>query len=559
MNFLMDKRGVFGVFFAILAPFVFAFCFFSFDVVNIFSKKAKFDNALREAAIIKASLDGEDKKQEIDLAFSNIYLKGIEDIEYYEQNDELDGKDILNYSAIAPIARLFINNEKTTLASNVSVTISSGAGNGNYTDYAFVLDYSGSMISNKIDISKAKKDFCDNSSENYDKEFCDDLGTGSITRLDLTQAVTKKFLKDIIKSNAKEVYYSLIPFTFGTQEKKEFSYLKGGKRFDALGSFFNLQLTFKDEYYVKDYNLYSGLFMLEQTHASIGSDPNVKFVPRTYEKDTDFLKKHLISSEIPKAKKLFKLLRTNILNGASLDEKLPILVDIDASLKNMFYLDRKFSYRFFTDVDGKNIDTDSNVSDENYRPYGIVYDIYPERLINLTPRMLDGYISAYELPLKSLKNKLDSKTLEYLSFSPTKARGSRPTFLASGILRGAAHLAQGNNKRQTMMIITDGADTYAGDKGDGIVELDRKFLHKGMCEKIKSGLKERGAKEVDIFIINISNKTNDSSKEFVDEWERCTGKGKVAVVDDFALFYKTFKNYALGSGKNSTRFIYKEQ
>lgn len=556
MKFLKDKSGVFAIFFAILAPIVFAFMFFSFDVVNIFSKKSNFDNALRESSILNANLDDDDKKEQINKALSKFYLNNENlDLEFNQSSYLEDEKNILDFSAIAPVFSLFKNNEKSEIYTQVGVLPGSTNADGSYTDYAFVIDYSASMLKDTIDLQETRKEFCNKNNDNYDKDFCTELAP-NLTMLKMSQIVTKKLLKDIIKADAKEVYYSLIPFTFGTQSKKKFYYQLGSNKSETLGNFFHLGVAFKDEYELSDYNLYSGMFSFDKTHASIGGGDKT-VVLRTYEKDLEFIKEYLHKNEIKKAQKLFNLLRPNIIQGAILDDRLDEIVDINKSLKNMFDLDKSFSYRFFTDIDGVNIDTNKDVKDENYRPYGIAYDVVPERSIDYSPRMLDGYVNAYELALKKLSKEIDKEFLSYLDWTPAHLGYSRPTFLTSGILRAAGYLAKGHNKRKAMIIITDGAKDYSDDLNYKIPALDYKFLKSGMCEKIKSGLKKRGAKDVDIFIINLSQ-NNDSAKEFINDWQHCTGKDKTAVINDFKEFYKTFKDYALGRGKNSTKFIYKD-
>ncbi|MCD8212738.1 MAG: pilus assembly protein [Campylobacter sp.] len=204
-----------------------------------------------------------------------------------------------------------------------------------------------------------------------------------------------------------------------------------------------------------------------------------------------------------------------------------ILIDFPKTVANMFDMDKVFQYRFLTPKDWSSfdrnnygpedlIDTDINVIDENYRPYGIMYyhthftskgitnkDEYtnPDKT---KPPVDFGYPNYYEQPMTKLTNKIDASALkwEQASYRDLSHQVQNGTFILGGMLRGAAHLASKQNDNKTMIVLTDGQ--IVGQASIAL-QIDQLMENYGLCGKIEEGLKERGAKNVNMYLIFVQS------------------------------------------------------
>lgn len=202
-----------------------------------------------------------------------------------------------------------------------------------------------------------------------------------------------------------------------------------------------------------------------------------------------------------------------------------------------------------------------------WKPYGFGYAgrnnmdvVYSLKDENKVPDFV-----ASESPLKSLNSistrqadpindEIDKQTLTTNKTDDLKDR-------SVGLLRAAAHLANGKNKRKVLVLITDGKYittpfTSTGyswlppipmEANNAPGNLEGSFLKAGLCSKISSALKKRGAQEVDIITIIIGKKSQDQG--MLSAFQQCGGKENVVFVENIKEFVDNYVTKTLKKQK----------
>lgn len=108
-------------------------------------------------------------------------------------------------------------------------------------------------------------------------------------------------------------------------------------------------------------------------------------------------------------------------------------------------------------------------------------------------------------------------------------KGAR-TDTMTGLLRSVPVVAKGKNNFKSMIVIADGADNRNTEASNTFLDT----YH--VCDKIRDGLKDRGATKVEIyFILTMSRKEamkDSKTKKHIERWTRCVGEENFFFAED---------------------------
>lgn len=561
-SFFKDERGIFALIFTLLLPLIMVIVAVSFDGSHLFVKGARLSDALREAAFGASALKDKSKRKAYvqaylrayfnkdDIEFSHVFLVD-EDVLIPNQKGKMEKKQVLAAYADIEFPRWFpkiLGSKKIRLSAPTTLIEISENANFQAMDYLFVMDFSESMQSN-FSINTSKISFCDRKSQDYDGSLCARLRL-SVNRAQGMQTIVSKLVKIINQRTNYQSHFAFLPFGVASQYKKRYYYEEENtitktftqKFVDAF--YFVAQITLKDMYVLKasDYDFWSGVFpkvvakRLRARDFHFDSPPYNTHIDRIAAERIfyDFFNSENMS--------IYKNIAKSINN----------IVDYEKTLENMFDAHKAFSFRFYN----KQMDfyeESSPLIIQKARLNGIVYDWYGTlRPYNEATKKL-GF-KFYERDFRSVH---DPETLDILAEAPFDRQnlGDGGTMVSLAILRGAAMLAKGRHRKRMMILITDATDGEKDVTAPSILDFENNLYDRGLCEKIRQGMKKRGV-ETEIFIINIEYKSN--TRQTLEEWKKCTGKNNSFVVEDVNELFDTLKKIMFIQTNSSRKFFYRD-
>jgi tight adherence protein G len=209
-RFVRTEKGGLAVIFAILLPFIFSCCALVFDGARALSKRARFADALNEAAlaIATASTSNPDLAEKAklklmlnnyisaylpneDITYSDIIVSYVEDVETGTNLPVFDIKAKIDVKTILPMD--IVPAFQPTLDMSNNGKVRKGIQDlGRPADYVFVLDFSGSMQSSSAE--------------------------PGLSRINLLKKVVKDITKKAIESYP-ETTFAIVPFEMGVPVK----------------------------------------------------------------------------------------------------------------------------------------------------------------------------------------------------------------------------------------------------------------------------------------------------------------------------------------------------
>lgn len=543
-KFFSDENGVIALIVAIIAPLIIGLLVLSFDGANMLLKQARLQDALREASLGANTLSNEGEKRKFiesylkayftnkNIDFSNISITASK-FKSKNQAGQMEDSEILNSYAEMSLPRWFsktlLKEETSTLKAKVSIEPTNGVDPN--VDYVFAMDFSSSMKAGFF-TKTSKIGFCKPQSADYDELICSKLKVGA-NRAEVMQVVILKIIQTINENPKHSSRFAFLPFYAGSQIQKPFTYNLniGGKTSEQSNqaSYYVLQVTFKPQYRLSDYDYWSGVLpigyaVIDNSHLTFDSPPYV-----THEERGAALELFRRFSR-PKE----NLIHSNIENN------LPKLIDYEETLRNMFDPSKTFSFRFYSSQDSNTLIPEARINGVAYDYYGDKKNIFKESM-----RKLD--MKFYEQNFTQVSNPFALDILNQKPFDKDNVGGGL-TLVSTAILRGAALLSNGRNKRRILVIITDGIDSESvgsslGAEAD-LLYMENRLFSMGMCQKIREKYKAQGV-NVDLFFINISQKNE--SKNTLKQWQKCAGEKNAAVVENIDEFLKTFKQFIFGN------------
>lgn len=557
-KFKNNQSGFIAISTAILMPVIIGLIYLAYDGGKILSQYSKLDDITREANLAAGLSDANvtDIKELV-----NEYLKyflnkdskiKVENLgSFSDENKTLQKQSqrlslsLSDFTILVPFKDELSNQYNINILSDI---IKGGEDNG-YTDYAFAIDFTASMLNknqslnyNQIDqeCQKANKD-----SDEFDTNFCEELKNAT-TNLQISQAITRKILKILAKYNSDTVSYSIIPLASLLQVDRSYDYTLGRQNPGAkqLVTPYILRSRYKlDD--MQDYDYMSTKFnkVISQGSFSLPEDG-------------------LNANERRKALRIQDLLnemadaRSNYFEGQfSTIVDLKDIIDIKSSIDNMFDLNAGFGFRLNANDNNNPI---VYFYDRNSRENEIKTFTRIEGLTALNTKNNPTDLLASETPLKSLKSITDYNDNpiidrnDEITLNPNNQVALNSMSVVPGIMRAAAHLARGSQSRKVLIMITDG-NTNNGNSG-GVTKLEKSFIiDNQLCQRIQDGLLSKGASEVKIVSIVIGDKS--SNKDFYNLMKSCTEEKNIIFVNDIKTFFKEFIGATKGNGTN-TRFRY---
>lgn len=559
-KFIKDNSAFVAISTAILMPAVLGVIWLAYDGGIMMMKQSKLDDATREANLA-AALSNEKiiSPKNVGEKFMRYFLGNNADvkIEQIEEFKEKNEKDKEQKGQLLQ-ARL---NDKTILTpfkdSKQDYTLRSGSrvikggANAGETDYAFALDYTYSMvadISSFFDYNVLVKE-CQNATEDsdeFDTFLCNELLAAN-TNMKVSQALTKKVLKILAKNNQDSVQYSLIPLAALMQVSREYDYTIGDKNTSKqLVTPYVLKNGLDNMY---EYDDISTKFISAlQTGTQYSLNLNPKIDPKKLNDKAGKIEKLINSMGAAH----FELAFTEAVTD-EIGQGENSIVDVQASIDRMFDLNAGFGFRL------NGIDNNNSIVfyiDKNGYENPINTFLKAEALRGKHPTLGNTYVEATETPLKELKAITDYSQNPIIDINDEITLNSEVALpsmsVVPGIMRAAAHLANGSQPRKVIVMITDG-NTH-NQTGD-ITKIERDFIieHK-LCDHIREGLKEKGAKEIKIVSIIIGDKRY--NKNFYNMMKACTPDENIFFIKDIKTFLQTFIGAVNGNGEK-TKFDYK--
>lgn len=500
---------------AIILPLILALVVLSFDGLFLLNKQTKLEQASTEAAILTSAVKNK-KRQELTKDFINAYLpdENIEESEFDENNQT-------SFTLSSSILSNVLFDKDTSDVQLKAEVLSTKAADIKDTSIAFVLDFSASM-SERFDIKELKKTLCSTSHKSYDEIFCRKIIASNGVRLVALQAIIEKMLRMIAAQQNPKASFAIVPFAGAVQGSSAHRFPSSFNAIDYI-----YQVTLKDEYALDDYEKFSGIFPAN----CVQHDPDYSFEGNRLKND----------AQTPNAKRLFEAIITDDPCRGSLEENINKVIDYEKTMTNMFDLTKAIKFRFFSSHDES-----YQTPTEHKKPFGNAWVGVDPKIKSFKENYSGITMKAIETPMQKVSKKLPTNVAPSL----TQTGYGSYTSMMSGFLRGVASLASAPNKRKVLLIVSDGTDSGVNQQ---TTELENTFFAKNLCERARQGLKERGAKEVDIFVLNLNDKTQ--TKDFVARWKTCT-KDTVSV-GNFDEFFKTFQEMIVGS-KEFGNLIYKD-
>lgn len=546
----------------ILFPLIIVLLALSFDGTNMFLKQARLSDALREASLGANFLQSEDEKRNYiknylkayfkkDVDFSNITLTeetlpnpsintASSDTNITNSKNKSESIKVVTTKADIsfPVwfAKIFGNRE-LKVQSEASIEPANKIDSN--ADYLFAMDFSGSMKGGFF-TSTRQIGFCKPTSPDYDEAICSKLARAG-NRAEVMQAIVAKIIT-IINSKPNSSTFGFLPFYAGSQIKKDSVFsmrtsLDPGSKPTEIkrqSNYYVLQVSFKDEYELSDYDYWSGVLTDGAAERS-GNKYHRIFDDPPYKDDP----------EVINARRLYDTFsrEQNFIIGFNVEQRLSLVIDYEKTLKNMFNPQKIFTFRFF--IPG----IDSNKDILEARLNGVSWDFHGDKkhTSDKSSRQLD--MRFFEEPFRPVSNPLTLDVLNLKPFGNIDYDGGTLTLISTALLRGAALLSTGQNRKRMLFVITDGFDNEPYGTGDPLStarlsEMENRLFDMGLCNKFRSGMKAFGG-EAQIFFINISKKSE--SQNTLKKWQACAGKQNAAIVENIDEFLSVFKKFIFGS------------
>lgn len=564
-TFLKNQKGAISIITAILAPVIGGLLTLSFDGANMLSNSSKLNDALREASLGASTLKDDSSRKQYVVSYLKAYFNDknlkISDVEITKKTSHKKDKDgnklipdSFTYNATLKTPFWFSFNKSEEESENLAImssesNVTEPTSAARSADYLFALDFSNSMNMGKINLD-SDTEICNVKSAEYDREICTKLKNAT-NRAEAMQAAIISIIKLINTIPNDTSLFSFLPYYAGSQTREPFNYTIAGmqRKSDAVN--FVLQVSFKPEYRITDYDCWSRI--LASTEQAV-------------------IQKDLIFSDIDKNRKpkgcskkdeKSKALRFfNAFTSAygsmmiNVKQNLINVIDYEATLENMFYPERAFKFRFLHPAD-----LNSLVEFPNKRPNGVAYDFYCTtsycqnrtgdadvyRNIIRTKSTQRLTMKFYEEDFKPIKNPFEVPILNEAPFLPTVGGGNL-TIVSFAILRGAAMLSKGKHKRRVLIVITDGYDGEALQRGDDdykLMQIEKKLYDMNICKRVTQGYRHKGI-DAEVFFINISKKSE--SSRTLERFKKCAGENNAFIVENMDEFLKAMKK-AISGGK----------
>ncbi|PAF43628.1 hypothetical protein BJI48_05070 [Helicobacter sp. 11S02596-1] len=573
LGFFLQENGVIALIVSIISPLLVALLVMGFDISNYFRMQTRLNEALREASLGADFISNPNARETYVKNFIATYFQGqnitLDNITQHSNTSQIGTEkepktiSITNYFASMKMGgwfgKFFDKNNQTMLATNATIEAHKrGDGVG---EYLFAMDFSDSM--NRGSFSKTSiedLEFCKpDKPQEYDQYVCSRLKNAS-NRAEVMQAILIKLIKIINEASKNEAAFAFLPFYAGSQMKKtaEFAYYDGDKLKTTTlknANYYVLQMTMKPKYRVEDYDFWSGV--LGDAHTLVRSR-HMQFKIPPYSNHKDHQNALLFFRDFTRQNSANQDLR-NL--DQYLNNNLPKVVDIDASIDNMFDPNKNFSFHFWQ----PGFD---NGADNGARANGIAYDYFRNTYktkdasgsrvpdIDGTANEVSRH-AARQMQMKFFERDFDKvadpTSLELLNTLPFVVGGRRIdggglTLVTTALLRGAAMLTKGKNQKRSLIVITDGVDDETlrpnSDIERELIAMENDFYAHGLCQKIRNGMRARGV-DTQLFFVNIANKTE--SKQTLKRWQSCAGENNAVVVENIDEFLKAIKDFVFGA------------
>lgn len=576
VRLLRQEYGAITVMFAIMFPLIMMFYSVAYDGANLQSSRARLADGLNQGVLAVAILDNRnttaaDKAENITLVHN--YLSYYVPDATIAKNDlavavevnysttETGKLDSVDYTASgkASMRPIIGAQQEVGFDSAVDIRADSGAGVVRRTieeikyptDYAFVLDFSGSMIAASAE--------------------------SGLTRIELLQKVVTTFLTEVLNDGSANTV-GIIPFSIGVPVILPGENIAGGNNFGCsyvgklkqeyakvnLDFWYNkirVNSTSTLAELTQSYNYDSSLYSYYQSviMPATGYSLSAMVAKGWCVKNTQYgsaTGKAEYSCDADPRSRLFD-------NYAEFQES-------RIAAHKLMYLAANYNYAI---TNNETLDFDGLLSDGfMFSEQSVITFNYMIGTLAQRPFYLDCYSAFGDIDANAqAKNVMVNRTAKPASylieltndinvineFNDMKIVNGAPTHVTSGLLRALPVIAKGTNPRKAIIVISDGIDS--GDISNGPYAMtERLFKTYHLCDKIKEGLlrypEGTSTQLADIFFIFTVN--NSETTNALNLWRNyCAGDNVF-----LATNYQDIINVLTGiAKKSSVKFINKNE
>lgn len=579
VRLVRHQYGAISVMFAIMFPLVIMFYSVAFDGANLQSSRARLADSINQGVLAIAVIDNRnatvaDKAANITLLhhYISYYLPDAaiadKDLNVTSvENYSTSGSKKLNSVDYAASGKINVRpligaHESVGFDSAVGLRADNGAGVvrkkieevQHPTDYAFVLDFSSSMLSQSAE--------------------------RGLTRIELLRRVVTDFMREILNNNDANNTVGIIPFGTGVPVILPGKNIAGGNNFgcSTVGKlnpkYQNVDFDF---WYNKMFARSSTISTPSETKQSYNYD-NLLYDyyrniigPATGLNINDMVNKGwcVKNKTSDKDRALYSC---DADPRSSLFNNYAEFKDSRASAHELMFLANKH----YGVINIETLDYDGLINDGYmFSEESVITFNYTVGSENYRPFIYDCISAFYFVKDSDAVNKLKDKTLKPASYLieltsnqdvvaefsnmtiATKTDTGVPTNVTSGLLRSLPVIAKGTNARKAIIVISDGLDS-GSTTGGPYALTDRLFKKYNLCDRIREGLlqypKGTSTEKADIFFIF----TVDSSQapKALDLWRNhCAGSNVY-----LATNYQEITNVLMGiARKASIKFINKNE
>lgn len=572
------ESGAIAVMFAIMSPLLLMFYSMAFDGANMQASRARLADGLNQGILAVAMVDNRNSNS-ANKAENIQLLRNY--LEYYLPNatiplDDLDIEVTLNYldtnelksvdysaSGMAIVKPSLGATAKAQgrpgFDAEANIWASGGAGvvrksleKIKYpTDYAFVVDFSGSML--------------DSSAE------------PGLSRIQLLQKVVTEFSRTVLEDN-EETTVGIIPFGVGVPVALNKKNLAGGNEFGC-----SYVGKLKREY--KDVDLDFWYNKNRQTNS------NVTISKQSFDHDTGLGFYYNDVIRLATGRTLDNMVAAGwcVMNSSSGEGAGRYIYSCDADPRsNLFSNYSEFSRTrsaalslminansHYTIANSVTMDFAATLADDymfteeavttyvhhysilNDRPFFYMCNSALQSSPALTYQQLANGMRTADKPASYLIE-LTSNPAVLDEFAQMKVLVNVGTDSSGGLLRSLPVIAKGVNERKIIIVVSDGDDS--GTSASGPLSMTN-TLHRTykICDRIKSGLLKypqgTQTKQSDIYFISVVDDRSTGSR--INFWaDNCVGKDNAIVATD----YQNLMNVLMGiAQKGNVNFINKDE
>ena len=576
VRLLRQEYGAITVMFAIMFPLLMMFYSVAYDGANLQSSRARLADGLNQGVLAVAMVDNRnstaaDKAENITLLHN--YLSYYVPDATIAKNDltvavevnysttETGKLDSVDYTASgkASMRPIIGAQQEVGFDSAVDIRADSGAGVVRKTfevvrfptDYALVLDFSGSMQ----DISSEP----------------------GMTRIALLRKVVTDFISDILNDESVSNTVSIIPFSIGVPVILPGENIAGGV---SVGCSFVGKL--KQQYQKVDLDFWYNKFYINNSNTPAEKAQSYSYDHALYNYYQDVIGPatgHTIDNMVTKG---WCVKNTNYgssfgkdLYSCDADPRSRLFEHYDEFLESraaahdlMLWDGVSYAITNNETLDYEGMFTDGFIFSEQ----AVITFKYMIGSRSMRPFALDCYSAfnamdfSYEM-VNLLKDKT-AKPKSYLieltndiniidEFNNMKIVDGSPTHVTSGLLRSLPVIAKGTNPRKAIIVISDGIDSGSSTRGPYAM-TERLFKTYDLCKRVKEGLlrypEGTPTQAADIFFIFTVN--NSETAHALDLWRNyCAGDNVF-----LATNYQDIINVLTGiAKKSSVKFINKNE